>query len=248
MDIKCVVCGEPWDSYGVNHSTDMLPWEAKLFKAGAGCPCCKGERPEKPFEPATLSDIENGDEDPMLRIVAWENATSGKAPKWERPADPILWACEGCGVQVIKNQDSGELEYHLPPKAKGAQWYNSHPYYKGEPEAKPAFEFEGGPGNTKRPVCEFCLDHCDHCGKEVCSTLEYGDTYDHGNCAPHETWHVICMDCVGNQCSDCGGFYDDGSCDCAHCEDCGCTYDKELDTVCSNCGEEFNPEENDPKE
>jgi len=34
-DIRCVVCGEPWEAYGVNHG-DMLPWEAKLFRAGAG--------------------------------------------------------------------------------------------------------------------------------------------------------------------------------------------------------------------
>lgn len=44
-DIYCAVCGEPWESYGVNHG-DMTPEERIIFLDGKGCPCCKGERPE----------------------------------------------------------------------------------------------------------------------------------------------------------------------------------------------------------
>lgn len=40
-DIKCAICGEPWDSWHVRH--DMIPWESELFRKGAGCPECGGE-------------------------------------------------------------------------------------------------------------------------------------------------------------------------------------------------------------
>jgi hypothetical protein len=98
MDIKCVVCGEPFDAFGVDHG-DFLPWEAKLFRAGAGCPCCEGENPNG-YTPSKLSDVENGDDDPILRIIAAENAANGTAPKWQRPQDPIHWVCDGCGVRA----------------------------------------------------------------------------------------------------------------------------------------------------
>ena len=38
-DVRCSVCGEPWELYGV-HNGDMEPWEAKKFLAGEGCPSC----------------------------------------------------------------------------------------------------------------------------------------------------------------------------------------------------------------
>lgn len=101
-DIKCVKCGEPWDSYGVNHG-DMLPWESKLFKAGAGCPSCEGV--SNGWTPTSVFDIDNGDEDPMDRIVAHENVTA----KWTRPEDPKHWECDGCGVQVRTDLDTNEL-------------------------------------------------------------------------------------------------------------------------------------------
>src|SRR5580658_10140548 len=101
-DICCVVCGEPWDAYGVRHG-DMLPWEAKLFKAGAGCPSCEGVL--NGWEPETLEDVENGDEDPFERIAAAERVANGTKPEWKRPEDPIHWTCDGCGVQVITNLD-----------------------------------------------------------------------------------------------------------------------------------------------
>jgi hypothetical protein len=56
----------------------------------------------------------------------------------------------------------------------------------------------------------------------VCSTLEYGDVYDHGYCAPYETWHSICTACLEDQCPECGGFFAEGmepSCTCNEDED-----------------------------
>jgi hypothetical protein len=195
----------------------MLKWEAKLFRRGAGCPCCKGIPPNgKIADKRSIFDFENGDEDELDRIIAYENALNGKVPKWERPEPKILWTCAGCGVRVVRSPDDGNLEYDLPPDAKGAKWYKSHPYSMGKPEDEPAHVF------GKEPVCEFCLGHCYHCGEPVCSTLEYGDVYDPGYCAPYETWHSICTACLEAQCPECGGFFEEGtepSCTCNEDED-----------------------------
>ena len=50
-DINCAKCGEPWEAWGImesenSDSGDMYQWEAKLFRAGSGCPACRGETPE----------------------------------------------------------------------------------------------------------------------------------------------------------------------------------------------------------
>jgi hypothetical protein len=49
-DIPCRVCGEPWDSFSLKDGT-FEPWEAKLFKAGKGCPHCHFGK-----KPPTLTD------------------------------------------------------------------------------------------------------------------------------------------------------------------------------------------------
>ena len=41
MDLLCTRCGEPWDVYSL--TDDMTAEEATDFKAGRGCPCCKGK-------------------------------------------------------------------------------------------------------------------------------------------------------------------------------------------------------------
>ena len=38
-DVFCLVCDEPWDSYGVTHG-DMTSAEATAFYRGEGCPAC----------------------------------------------------------------------------------------------------------------------------------------------------------------------------------------------------------------
>jgi hypothetical protein len=194
-DTRCVVCGEPWDSYGITHG-DMFPWEAKLFKAGAGCPSCQGI--PNGWEPKTLSDVENGDEDPMLRIIAAEAVENGTAPKWERPEDPVHWECDGCGVQVITNLDTFDfdkdeaIEYRCPPLFKGNRYKVEH---YGCPEKEPAHVFENG-----NRICEFCLEHCDECGTALCSTID-SDTYDEGYSLPSPEGdyygkNSVCVDCL----------------------------------------------------
>lgn len=187
-DIKCVKCGEPWDAYPL----DMLPWEATLFKAGAGCPSCEGV--SNGWSLTSLSDIENGDGDPMDRLIAVESTV-----KWERPVDPTHWECDGCGVQVRADLDSGDLEYHVPYKSKAHGWYISHAFHRGTPEERPAHTF----GDTR--VCEFCLDHCTDCGTEITSHIDHGDVYDDGYSIPQPGSYTnsVCTDCFEKYCSEC---------------------------------------------
>jgi hypothetical protein len=190
-DIKCVICGEEWEVFGIDHG-DMLPWQAKLFRQGAGCPICEGEpRNGEPWQPQTISDVENGDDDPMERIIAAENATNGTAPKWERPEDPIHWQCDGCEVQVITDLDTNEIEYHLPYKSKASQWYHSHPFRNGTPEKEPAHTFDSGD-----KVCEFCLSHCSECDASLSEHLDL-DLYDEGAAwpSPADDQEHVCADC-----------------------------------------------------
>src|SRR5687767_11795428 len=105
-DILCAVCGEPWDEYGARHD-DMAPWEYVLFKKGAGCPCCEGVLPEgtKPDQHledhlrSVVMESEEPDEYEQLHV----GHLTPHPPKWQRPADPVLWSCTGCGNQVKKD-------------------------------------------------------------------------------------------------------------------------------------------------
>jgi hypothetical protein len=194
MDIKCVVCGEPFSAYGIDHG-DFLPWEAKLFRAGAGCPCCLGEN-KNGYAPSKLSDVENGDDDPMLRIIAAENAANGTAPKWQSPQDPIHWVCDGCGVRAITNldntlSDTEGLEYDLPYSAKARKWYRSHPFHNSIPEITPAHTFPNGEN-----VCEFCLTHCSECDAPLSELLGL-ELYDEGAAwpSPADEREHVCADC-----------------------------------------------------
>lgn len=219
MDIRCVVCGEPWYA----ELSDMEKWEADLFRKGAGCPCCHGEKPERGyFEPRSLDDVENGDGDPQDRIDACLNVKS--RPRWEKPASTLLWKCDGCGVEILRDAN-GDLEYRATKP--GVDWWSSHPYWKWEDREtgkldeelrEPAYVFATG------KVCEFCLDHCKHCGKPISSALATAldlDTYSDGNSfvglEGYNYNDAFCVDCVEMQCDRCGGIEDD--CKCKFCDD-----------------------------
>lgn len=76
-DIKCRICGEPWDSYGIYHG-DMTVREKDVFLKGKGCPCCKGVKPEgKDKDDLTLEFLESladsTDKDPIELLGEVEN-------------------------------------------------------------------------------------------------------------------------------------------------------------------------------
>jgi hypothetical protein len=169
-----------------------LPWQSVLFKQGAGCPCCEGEK--NGWSPQTLSDIENGEDDPTLRLVAAEKVAEGTAPKWERPKDPVHWTCDGCGVEAITDVDTNELGYRVPYTSKARGWYCSHPFSAGaaSPEKIPAHTFDSG-----EKVCEYCLSHCSGCSAPLSEYLEL-DTYDEGCAMPStaDDREYVCIDCL----------------------------------------------------
>lgn len=175
----------------------MLPWESTLFREGAGCPSCEGI--PNGFTPSTMSDVDNGDEDPMMRILAAERVANGTAPKWERPADPVHWTCDGCGVEVITDldacaQDGSKatevLEYRCPFPFEGNRYQVER---HGEPEKTPAHTFDDF------KVCEFCLEHCDECGTALCDKVST-DTYDGMSSfpLPGDPYgnRRVCVDCL----------------------------------------------------
>lgn len=144
MTVKCVVCGEPWDSWGLRHG-DVLAWEYDLFKKGAGCPACKGVRPEGGgFRPEGIHDLDNGDEDPMERVIAYADSLHGAAPEWKPPEREVLRTCAGCGIQLVRDLAEeiydGDTrkpvyEWYTPPNSNAYKWYISHNHRQmGDPE------------------------------------------------------------------------------------------------------------------
>lgn len=134
-DILCRVCSEPWDAYGVHHG-DMMAWEAKLFKAGAGCPSCKGIPPEgeadADAEDRSLKSAESmadawDDPDSFPHVLdTFASACGARMPKrapWVEPAREVVWTCEGCKAQAVR-----PLQYSLSEPNRGSsawlEWAN----------------------------------------------------------------------------------------------------------------------------
>lgn len=95
----------------------------------------------------------------MDRILARESHEEGLAPKWERPADPIHWQCDACGVEAITDLDTQELEFRAPYKSTA---YYRASYRDRTAEKEPHHTFESG---TR--VCPDCYEVCDHCDEPI---------------------------------------------------------------------------------
>lgn len=116
MDIKCCACGEAWDYVGARNG-DMEPWEWDLFVKGVGCPGCKGEPEVEYGMPTTLSDIKFGDDDPAIRLEAFENRAAGKFKgiAWEPPPPPPpvrgdVWDAADPDERMLLDATTEELE------------------------------------------------------------------------------------------------------------------------------------------
>ena len=179
MDIRCSVCGEPHEA---DH-LDMLPWEAKLFNQGAGCPCCEGVKPANVVEDDAWIDglqdrLLNGLDDYGQQDLLIADPEGAHRPKWERPADEEVWRCDGCGVQVMRNADDGEIytkgDYHICRELDHAEEYD------------PVLERDG------YKYCHACVVSCDNCGEQYVEDDDCTYTIPDGYC---QVKHACCEEC-----------------------------------------------------
>jgi len=103
-DIRCRLCGEPWDSFGV-HDGDMEPEEAERFLRGEGCPCCHfGQDKEKTagdHEEDFLGDLTTEtDEDPIELLDKVKPRPEEPKPKWGEGFQDTLTAIIRQGRQT----------------------------------------------------------------------------------------------------------------------------------------------------
>jgi hypothetical protein len=114
----------------------MMAWEAKLFKAGAGCPSCEGTPPEGETDAdadarsirsaETMADAWD-DPDSFPHVLdTFASAVGAPMPKraeWKEPAREVVWTCEGCKAQAVK-----PLAFSLCEPNKGSnawlEWAN----------------------------------------------------------------------------------------------------------------------------
>lgn len=163
MDLICAQCGEPWDAHGVrpDGKGDMAGWEAKLFLARSGCPSCVGEPSGEPLafsEQWGLAILTRGLDD-YGHHDALAQDFSAEPPKWERPEDEEVWACqaEDCCNAVLRDPDDGEL------------------YWKLTRGRLPNCDPEDPEDDGFIPVCPDCRALCEECGEPCCTS---GDPYD----------------------------------------------------------------------
>ncbi len=214
-DIRCAVCGEPWDAYGVRHG-DMKPWEAVLFRAGAGCPACEGtsdrDHTVEHMESLILDDADDDPDSFALTINP-----EAKRPKWTRPPDVVLWECAGCDSKIVGDVDwAPDSEFYRGWSLRSAnrdryaqrdRHGNHIGRWSDDPEDQ--FKIEG------KNYCPACATTCDDCGKDVfCSnesatdTQLCSDSYDPGMsfADPRDERSTICINCLEAipTCSYCG--------------------------------------------
>lgn len=196
-DIRCAVCGEPWDQWGANHG-DMKWWEYDLFKAGAGCPACEGEAPDEDLD-VDIEDVENHLKDVVSNAEdpdSWGllHGDPDKRPEWVEPEPKVLWTCAGCGVRCIIsneapydgkeiNKDDVFLEWDGGDKVH----YRSGcgPFRYGDilaiqdPTRKPEHIV------NDQPYCPGCADECACCDETILTRADDLAPGDNGWCGPH---------------------------------------------------------------
>ena len=198
-DLYCAVCSEPWDAYGVHHG-DMMAWEARLFKAGAGCPCCKGQDPvdstDSDRDARQLQAAEsasNSWDDPdsfPLVLDLFASAVGAPMPKrkpWVEPKPRVLWTCTTCKVQCVEalayslcepNAPDQQLDWH---GGERVHYRYGRAYSYGDlrdaddPDREAPYSLEG------KDYCPGCAQVCDghNCASIILKNAE-GDSYESG--------------------------------------------------------------------
>ena len=220
-DLTCVVCGEPWDAWGVRHG-DMLRWEASLFLKGAGCPACTGKSPfpkngpledlaglQHPEE-AFLRDriLINPDEDGSHELLARvdRDGSNDSRPAWEYPAVEPLWSCACCNVQVASDPESDYPDGKVDGVVGGdLQWIGGDAvhYWMGF-----AYAYGAGPGHDspeseshatidEAEYCPGCVELCSSCQQVWLFTQSdmTSDPHDTGASLPTSDGRSVCITC-----------------------------------------------------
>lgn len=211
-DVKCAVCGEPWDTWELNHG-DVKAWEYDLFKKGAGCPSCEGVAPkqEEVGEDDTLLDHLRSlldHEDPHAFDLV--NDPEAERPKWEEPEEPLVkhWTCKGCGVSAAISLDAGYDGSKLSKDEIWLIWFGgekvhysngSGPYSYSKLFAPEAATVEPEHKLGDDPYCPGCADWCAECHKTILTGhAAPDDPYEPGYSFPHPDnafLGSVCMDC-----------------------------------------------------
>ena len=173
MMVYCIVCGMDWDIF--DGSPDMIPWQWEQMQCGAGCPDCEGippdndpEKIEKRLSRAFYAELTDGSDETtyMDRILA---VAAGKQPPlWERPADPIFFACDGCSASVVGDLEDPEVadwsretrkRWHNPYMTPSdmERFIDDRPWESSEDLA--TWQRDG------KSYCPQCAEHCGDCGE-----------------------------------------------------------------------------------
>ncbi len=224
-DLLCRVCGEPWDAWGLHHG-DVMAWEAKLFKAGAGCPSCEGVSPEGDSEQAsdarTIAAAEaasNEWDDPesfgLVRDVL-ASAVTGKMParrQWKAPEQKVLWQCAGCEVKAVASLRFSLCEENPPDQQREWQGGQRVHYLRGVAFKTSDIPGQDDPEETAphtidgKPYCDNCAQTCDGDGCRASifqrSDLQ-GDAYDAGSAFSlegeyHDSYCVACFEQLSSE-------------------------------------------------
>ena len=221
-DILCRVCSEPYDAYGVQPSGkgDMAGWEATLFLAGAGCPCCEGVPPEGTDtdgnDLAGMESLLTSGYDDFGHHAALE-APPLTRPAWIKPEGKTRWACDGCGATCQEDPDfPGDEEWltvtiprdsHV--RSMDVAYQARHERLAEDTEATTQEELQT---IGDRRLCDACWSYCDDCGEAPILTIDdTGDCYAPGASFPdpHDCFRSICIGCFEQRCGNCGTRYED---------------------------------------
>lgn len=217
-DVKCAVCGEPYD---VHHGeADMTKWEYELFKKGAGCPCCEGiatgDAGDRELETLRGLVMDGGDDDETnyalskrLGVMA-DTGEPAPRPEWKRPEPIVHETCAGCGLRIVTNPDDGQKVYDTAQIKRdyySAAYYEVHGYeFMRDAERDCTESFVSVDPDNKDDTDVYCPACIEVCANGNCqhmifrrSELEPGDTYAPGQSFPdpQDEYHggAVCIDC-----------------------------------------------------